>query len=35
MNYYHSRMIKLEFDNAIKVVTETLKKEGFGVLSQF
>jgi uncharacterized protein (DUF302 family) len=34
MTYYHSRVIKLEFDNAIKVVTETLKKEGFGVLSQ-
>jgi uncharacterized protein (DUF302 family) len=34
MTYYHSRVIKLEFDNAIKVVTETLKKEGFGVLSR-
>lgn len=34
MNYYHSRAVNLSFDEAIAKVTEELKKEGFGVLTE-
>lgn len=34
MTYYHSRTIHQSFQNAITAVTEALKKEGFGVLTQ-
>ena len=34
MHYYISKTISAEFDKAIALVTETLKNEGFGVLSE-
>jgi uncharacterized protein (DUF302 family) len=34
MAYYHSKLIALSFDKAIEKVTEELKKEGFGVLTE-
>jgi len=34
MSYYHSRSIKMGFEASIAAVTEALKKEGFGVLTQ-
>jgi len=34
MTYYHSCMIHKSFDSAVSAVTEALKKEGFGILSQ-
>lgn len=34
MKYYYARTIDLPFDKAIEVVTEALKKEGFGVLTE-
>ncbi len=34
MTYYMSKTISAEFDKAVELVTEALKKEGFGVLSQ-
>ena len=33
MKYYFSKMIDLDFDGAIIKVTEELKKEGFGILT--
>ena len=33
MSYYFSRTVKEDFDTAIEKVTEELKKEGFGVLT--
>lgn len=33
MNYYFSKIINEDFDTAIEKVTDELKKEGFGVLS--
>jgi len=33
MTYYFSKTIDLDFDGAIKKVTEELKKEGFGILT--
>jgi len=33
MSYYFSKTIDLDFDNAINKVTEELKKEGFGILT--
>ncbi len=33
MSYYHSKVVNLPFDEAIERVTETLKEEGFGILS--
>jgi len=33
MSYYHSKVVHLPFDEAIERVTETLKAEGFGILS--
>ena len=34
MSYYFSKTIDLPFDEAITCVTEELKKEGFGVLTE-
>jgi uncharacterized protein (DUF302 family) len=34
MNYYFSKTINASFDEAIKQVTEALKTEGFGVISE-
>lgn len=34
MKYYINKTITAEFDKAIELVTEALKKEGFGVLSE-
>ena len=34
MSYYFSKTINLSFDDAIARVTEELKKEGFGVLTE-
>ena len=35
MEYYHSKKIKeANFEKAVETVTEALKKEGFGVLTQ-
>ena len=34
MSYYNSKSIELSFDAAINKVTEELKKEGFGVLTE-
>ncbi len=34
MSYYFSKTVKLSFDEAISRVTEELKKEGFGVLTE-
>ena len=34
MSYYFSREIDLPFDEAIEHVTEALKQEGFGVLTE-
>jgi len=33
MSYYFSKTLQLPFDEAISYVTESLKKEGFGVLT--
>ena len=34
MDYYISKKISMDFDLAVKLVTEVLKIEGFGVLSE-
>ena len=34
MKYYFSKTVELDFDEAIVKVTEELKKQGFGVLTQ-
>ena len=34
MNYYIGKKIKAEFDEAVQLITNTLKEEGFGVLSE-
>jgi uncharacterized protein (DUF302 family) len=34
MSYYNSKTINASFDEAINKVTEELKKEGFGVLTE-
>ena len=34
MKYYINKTIKAEFNEAVVLVTEALKKEGFGVLSE-
>lgn len=34
MSYYHARTLDLGFDEAIERVTETLKAEGFGILTE-
>lgn len=34
MNYYISKIIDSEFDQAIHLITKSLKEEGFGVISE-
>ncbi len=34
MNYTFSKIVDFSFDEAISIVTEELKKEGFGVLTE-
>jgi uncharacterized protein (DUF302 family) len=34
MEYYFSRTVTLSFEDAIAAVTEELKKEGFGILTE-
>ena len=34
MNYFTSKKVELSFDQAIAKVTEILKEEGFGVLTE-
>lgn len=34
MSYYFNKKVKMSFDEAISKVTEELKKEGFGVLTE-
>ena len=34
MKYYISKKISTDFDQAIERITESLKKEGFGVLTE-
>lgn len=34
MEYYNTKIVNLSFDEAISKVTEELKKEGFGVLTE-
>ena len=34
MSYYFSKIVDLNFDEAITKVTEELKKEGFGILTE-
>ena len=33
MSYYFSKTLRIPFDQAVKKVTEELKKEGFGILT--
>ena len=34
MSYYFSKIVDLSFDDAVQKVTDALKKEGFGVLTE-
>ena len=34
MEYYFSKMLTVSFDEAVTHITEALKKEGFGVISE-
>ncbi len=34
MSYYFSKVVNLSFDDAVQRVTEQLKQEGFGVLTE-
>lgn len=34
MSYYFSKVVSLSFDEAVNRVTEELKKEGFGIITQ-
>ncbi len=34
MRYFYARTVSLSFDEAIERVTETLKNEGFGILTE-
>jgi Uncharacterized conserved protein len=34
MDYYFSKTLNVSFDEAIKITTEALKSEGFGVISE-
>jgi len=34
MAYYNSKIVKHSFDDTLAIVTEELKKEGFGVLTE-
>jgi len=33
MSYYYSKTVKAQFDEAVSRVTDALKKEGFGILT--
>ncbi|MFA7403659.1 MAG: DUF302 domain-containing protein [Pelobacteraceae bacterium] len=33
MSYYHSKIVSMDFETAVSKVTEELKKEGFGILT--
>ena len=34
MNYYFNKTVNMDFEQAVQLVTEELKKEGFGVLTE-
>lgn len=34
MSYYNAKLVDLSFDKAVEKITEELKKEGFGVLTE-
>jgi uncharacterized protein (DUF302 family) len=34
MNYYFSKVINVAFDEGVRIVTEGLKAEGFGIISE-
>ena len=34
MNYYYGKTVAMDFDSAIDKVTEELKQEGFGILTE-
>jgi uncharacterized protein (DUF302 family) len=34
MSYYFSKTVKVSFEDAISLVTDELKKEGFGILTE-
>ncbi|MEJ2023657.1 MAG: DUF302 domain-containing protein [Deltaproteobacteria bacterium] len=34
MTYYHSKKVQLGFDEAVSRVTQALKEEGFGILTE-
>jgi uncharacterized protein (DUF302 family) len=34
MKYYLSKTLRIEFDEAVQLITSALKEEGFGVLSE-
>ena len=34
MEYYFSKSLNISFDEAVKLTTEALKTEGFGVISE-
>jgi uncharacterized protein (DUF302 family) len=34
MEYYFSKMLNVSYDDAVKLITEALKSEGFGVISE-
>jgi len=34
MSYYFSKTLSISFDDAVALVTEELKKEGFGILTE-
>jgi uncharacterized protein (DUF302 family) len=34
MKYYFSKILSIPFDDAVVGVTEELKKEGFGILTE-
>ena len=34
MEYHYSKMLNTSFDKAVELITESLKKEGFGVISE-
>lgn len=34
MEYYFSKILNVSFDEAVKLITEALKSEGFGVISE-
>jgi uncharacterized protein (DUF302 family) len=34
MDYYFSKTVTVSFDEAVGIITEALKKEGFGIITQ-